>query len=64
MQKILIGIITDGNEASHTEHSVNNLLSDGWKIVNVYLTSFQPRNGFENNKAIFVLEKDDEQGTN
>lgn len=64
MQKIVIGIIADNNEANHTEHSVNNWLSDGWKIVDVYLTSFQPRNGFESNKAIFVLEKDDGQGTN
>ena len=64
MQKIVIGKIGENNEATYTEHTVNNWLSDGWKVVNVYLTSFQPRNGYEDNKAICVLEKYDERGTN
>jgi len=64
MQKVIIGKIGENSEAMHTEHAVNSYLKDGWNIVNVCLTQFQPRNGFEDNKAIFVLEKDDNANTN
>lgn len=59
MQKIIIGRTQGDDEALDTEEAINKELKKGWELVSVYpCPCAHPRNAWEGDRAVFVLEKE------